>query len=124
MGGEQAAILLVGVVHVFAVCVLLWMLVKAGDGAPGCGFWFGNDARDEPEPPPEPVAPGGAQLPLPVAEQSRVRLREPGRISRRPPAPGAATRARAPPRPHARSRLSRRGRYTRPPHGEGMSQLR
>ena len=26
MGGEQAAILLVGVVHVFAVCVLLGML--------------------------------------------------------------------------------------------------
>ena len=87
MGGEQAAILLVGVVHVFAVCVLLWMLVKAGDGAPGLGFWFGNDSRDEPEPPPEPVAPGGAQLPLPVAEQSRVRLREPGRISGARPRP-------------------------------------
>lgn len=81
MGGEQAAILLVGVVHVFAVVVLLWMLVKAGDGAPGIDFWFGNDSRDEPEPPAEPVAPGGAALPLPVSDRSRVRLREPGRLA-------------------------------------------
>jgi len=87
MGGEQAAILLVGVVHVFAVCVLLWMLVKAGDAAPGWGFWFGNDSRDEPEPPPEPVAPGGAALPLPLSEQSSVRLREPGRLADSRPRP-------------------------------------
>ena len=62
--------------------------MKAGDGAPGIDFWFGKDSRDEPpEPPREPVAPGGAQLPLPVAEQSRVRLREPGRIAAAHPRP-------------------------------------
>ena len=46
--------------------VLLWMLVKAGNGASGIDFWFGNDARDEPEPPPEP--PTWAAPEAPVAE--------------------------------------------------------
>jgi hypothetical protein len=81
MGGEQAAILLVGVVHVLAVFVLIWMLVQSSEGAPGLGWWFGNDQGDEPEPPRDPVAPGGAALPLPVADPSPVRLRGPGRIA-------------------------------------------
>lgn len=94
MGGQQAAILLVGVAHVLAAIVLLWMLSRSGDRAPGLGFWFGPDPGDEPATPPEPVAPGGAALPLPDAQPSAARLRGPGRLAdahpRRPRRPDHA----------------------------------
>lgn len=87
MGGEQAAILLVGVAHVLAAIVLLWMLMRSGDRAPGLGFWFGPDPGDDPTPPHEPVAPGGAAIPLPDAQGSAKRLRGPGRLADAHPRP-------------------------------------
>ncbi len=87
MGGEQAAFLLIGVSHVIAVVALLWMLFSVGDRPLGLGFWFGDDAGDEPPAPPEPVAPGGAALPLPGADASDVRLRGPGRLADAYPRP-------------------------------------
>jgi hypothetical protein len=87
MGGEQAAFLLIGVSHVIAVAALLWMLFNVGDRPLGFGFWFGDDDADEPRPPQEPLAPGGAALPLPGADASDVRLRGPGRLADAYPRP-------------------------------------
>lgn len=87
MGGEQAAFLLVGASHVVALLALLWMLFSVGDRPLGLGFWFGTDPGDDPGPPPEPVAPGGAALPLPDAQGSDVRLRGPGRLADAHPRP-------------------------------------
>lgn len=89
MGGQQAAILLVGLTHVMALLVLLWVLFRSGDRPLGLGWWLGEDDHDDdPGPPPEPVAPGGAALPLPDARPAGVRLRGPGRLAdAHPPRP-------------------------------------
>ena len=82
MGGQQAAFLLVGVSHVLGAVLFIWMLTRAGGAAPGRGFWFGPDPGDDPIPPQDdPIAPGGAALPLPYAQASDVRLRGPGRLA-------------------------------------------
>jgi hypothetical protein len=87
MGGEQAAFLLVGVSHVLGAVLLIWMLTRAGGAAPGRGFWFGPDPDDDPIPPQDPIAPGGAALTLPHAQASDVRLRGPGRLADARPLP-------------------------------------
>ncbi len=66
----------------------IWMLTRAGGAAPGRGFWFGPDRDDDPRPPQDdPIAPGGAALPLPHAQASDVRLRGPGRLADARPLP-------------------------------------
>ena len=88
MGGQQAAILLVGVAHVLALAALIWMLISGADKPFGIGFWFGTDTDDgPPPPPPDPDTPGGATLPLPDAQGSAVRLRGPGRLADAHPRP-------------------------------------
>jgi hypothetical protein len=85
MSGPVAAILLTMIVHVIAFVVLFatmgsemvdWLRKPRHD-----------DGDDDQWPEFEPVAPepGGGGLPLPDAEQSPVRLREPGRIGERRP---------------------------------------
>ena len=82
MGSKDAAILLTVVVHVVGTLLLVWLLVQGQEDRPDLrGWWRGDDGRDGPQPRDEPPAPRGGGLPLPVAQPSRVRLREPGRIA-------------------------------------------
>ena len=87
MRGEQAAFVLIGVSHVIALVALLWMLFSAKDRPFGLGWWLGPDEDQGPGPTPDPVAPGGAALPLPTGQPSAVRLRGPGRLADAHPRP-------------------------------------
>ncbi|HEX3316483.1 MAG TPA: hypothetical protein VHR88_00570 [Solirubrobacteraceae bacterium] len=86
---EGGLILLLTGVHALGLgllCGMLWLSFKADDRASGDddgdGGW-GNDRR----PPEDSHGPRDGGLPLPDAEQSKVRLREPGRLSERLPKP-------------------------------------
>ena len=86
---EGGLILLLTGVHALGLgllCGMLWLSFKADDRTSGeddgDGGW-GNDRR----PPEDSRGPRDGGLPLPDAEQSRVRLREPGRIAQRLPRP-------------------------------------
>ena len=82
MSSKDAAILLIGVMHVAAVVVLVRLLVHGQDQRPDLlGWWRGDDRPPEPPPRDEPPRPSAGGLPLPVAAPSAVRLREPGRIA-------------------------------------------
>ena len=82
MSGPVLAILLTAVVHFIGFGLLFALLGQEmigffrGDGSDGGdgGLW------PEPEAPSDP-GPGGIGIPLPDADPSAVRLREPGRIS-------------------------------------------
>ena len=82
MSGPVLAILLTAVVHFIGFGLLFAMLClemrgffrgESADGGDG-GLW------PEPEAPSDP-SPGGIGIPLPDADPSSVRLREPGRIA-------------------------------------------
>lgn len=79
--GEVVAIGLTLAVHVLGGFALIYMLVKDSDG--GALDWWPRD-DDGPSGPRDPIAPlpigGGGGLPLPAADTSPVRLREPGSI--------------------------------------------
>ena len=79
--GEVIALALTVVVHILGGFALIYMLVKDGDG--GALDWWPRD--DDGGPPRDPIAPapvgGGGGLPLPVADASPIRLREPGTIA-------------------------------------------
>jgi hypothetical protein len=79
--GEVIALGLTLGVHILGGFALIYMLVKDSDG--GALDWWPRE--DDDGPPRDPIAPaplgGGGGLPLPVAEPSPVRLREPGTIA-------------------------------------------
>jgi hypothetical protein len=86
VGGPEAALLLTFVVHVIGVVVLIWAIVANQDEPPDWrSWWYGDDDGGEPEP--APPTPRGGGLPLPDADQSPVRMREPGRLADGYPAP-------------------------------------
>ena len=87
MSGATLSILLLFVVHVIAFVALFAVL-----GGDMIDFFRPKRRGDDwgNEPPDEPVAPvpgGTGGLPLPDAQQTPVRLREPGRIAERYPRP-------------------------------------
>jgi hypothetical protein len=79
--GEIIALGLTLGVHILGGFALIYMLVANSDG--GALDWWPRD--DDDGPPRDPIAPkpvgGGGGLPLPVADPSPVRLREPGTIA-------------------------------------------
>ena len=78
MTKEVLALALTVLVHVIGMAALVWALLLDDDNRPDWrGWWPGGD--DEPPAPP-PQGPRGG-LPLPDAEPSSVRLREPGRLA-------------------------------------------
>jgi hypothetical protein len=75
---EVLALALTVLVHVIGMAALVWALLIDDDNRPDWrGWWPGSD--DEPPAPP----PNGPRdgLPLPDAEASSVRMREPGRLA-------------------------------------------
>ena len=87
---ELLALLLTFFVHLLGGAVLIWALMDRDDeDASSWRDWWPRDDRG-PEPPVEPLAPGGDGVLAPVlpdAQPSPVRLREPGRIGDRKAAP-------------------------------------
>jgi hypothetical protein len=84
MSGPVAAILLTLIVH-FIGFILLFADARQGHDRllPGSSSGGGDGGMwPEPEPPADP-APSGTGIPLPDADPSSVRLREPGRIAER-----------------------------------------
>jgi hypothetical protein len=76
---EVLALALTVLVHVIGMAALVWALLHDDENRPDWrGWWPGGD-DDPPAPPPTPRDRGG--LPLPDAEPSPVRLREPGRLA-------------------------------------------
>jgi len=108
MSAQIIAIGLTFVVHVVGAVFLVWAMIGSDDDVYGLrGWWPRDDDGGGPPRPPEPDAgPGG--LPLPTAEPSPARLREPGRLADAHPAP--RRRPEHPRRPvpeHERARRSR-----------------
>jgi hypothetical protein len=87
MDGATAGFLLIGMSHLVALVALFWMLLRNGDSSIDGGWFLGRDDEHEPRRPRRPRGPGGDALPLPDAQPSAVRLREPGRIADAHPAP-------------------------------------
>lgn len=80
VGGPEAALLLILVVHLIGSVVLIWAIFSGDDEKPDWrGWWRGDD--DEPDQPRAPDPRGGLGVPLPDAEQAVARLREPGRLA-------------------------------------------
>jgi hypothetical protein len=78
--GEVVALALTLAVHVLGGFTLIYMLVREGDD--NVRDWWPGDDDDGPPPAPRPRPSGGGDgLPLPSAEPSGVRLREPGTIA-------------------------------------------
>ena len=78
MTKEVLALALTVLVHVIGMAALVWALLLDDENRPDWrGWWPGGD--DEPPAPPPQEPRGG--LPLPDAEPSSVRLREPGRLA-------------------------------------------
>lgn len=87
MDGATAGFLLIGISHLVALIALVWMLLRNGDQSLDAGWFLGGGDDGEPQPPRDPRKPGGDALPLPGAEPSAARLREPGRIADAYPPP-------------------------------------
>jgi hypothetical protein len=98
VSSEALALGITFLIHAIGICVLFGALLRSDDDDGGGGWrdwWPRDDDGPEPDPGPGP--------PLPGAEQSPVRLREPGRL--------ADAHARAPRRPeHAPQRVPQRER--------------
>jgi hypothetical protein len=112
---EGGLIILLTGVHALGLgllCGMLWLSFRADDRTSGedegDGGW-GNDRR----PPEDSRGPRDGGLPLPDAEQSRVRLREPGRLSDRLDRP-ERRRTEEPVRVPARRQVSGVSRQERP----------
>jgi hypothetical protein len=65
-------------VHVIGMAALVWALLLDDDSRPDWRGWWPRDDDGSAPPPP---GPRGGGLPLPDAEPSAVRLREPGRLA-------------------------------------------
>ena len=78
MSSEALALGITFLIHAIGLCVLFGALLRTDDGG-GWRDWWPRDDDDEPSPKPGP--------PLPGAEQSKVRLREPGRLADAHPRP-------------------------------------
>jgi hypothetical protein len=95
------ALALTVLVHVIGMAALVWALLLDDDNRPDWrGWWPGGD-DEPPAPPPSPRDRDG--LPLPDAQPSTVRLREPGRLAGGHPRP-ARRPEHAPERVPARER--------------------
>jgi hypothetical protein len=100
---EVLALALTVLVHVIGMAALVWALLLDDENRPDWrGWWPGGD-DDPPAPPPPPTPRDRGGLPLPDAESSAVRLREPGRLADGHPRP-ARRPAHAPEREPARER--------------------
>jgi hypothetical protein len=97
---EVLALALTVLVHVIGMTALVWALLHDDEKRSDWRDWWPRD-DEPPEPPPEPRDRGG--LPLPDADPSAVRLREPGRLADRLPPP-ARRPEHAPERQPARER--------------------
>jgi hypothetical protein len=85
MGGAQLLLMVAGVHALALACVALLMLPALRDGQWQAGWRSEGDSDDgwghgPPPPPTRPEPPRGG-IPLPDAEQTRVRFREPGRLA-------------------------------------------
>ena len=101
MTKEVLALALTVLVHVIGMAALVWALLLDDDNRSDWrGWWPGGD-DEPPAPPPTPRDGGG--LPLPDAQPSAVRLREPGRLADAHPRP-ARRPEHAPTRVPARER--------------------
>lgn len=76
---EVLALALTVLVHVIGMGALVWALLHDDENRPDWRGWWPGEDDDPPAPPPTPRDRGG--LPLPDAEPSAARLREPGRLS-------------------------------------------
>jgi hypothetical protein len=99
VSNEALALGITFLIHVIGICALFALMLSSSEDGGWRDWWprdddgGGGDGPDDPGPGP----------PLPVAEQSAVRLREPGRL--------ADVRRRAPRRPeHAPQRVPQRER--------------
>jgi hypothetical protein len=82
---EVLALALTVLVHVIGMAALVWALLLDDENRPDWrGWWPGGD--DEP-PAPASTPPDRGGLPLPDAQPSAVRLREPGRLADGHPRP-------------------------------------
>jgi hypothetical protein len=83
MSGPVAAIILTVVVHVIGAAVLVWAMAgrEALDVFKTSGGGGDDGGRPRGPAPVEPPAGPTGGVPLPEAERSGVRLREPGRIA-------------------------------------------
>jgi hypothetical protein len=86
---EIVALVLTFVVHVIGAGLLIWGMLDREEGSSGWRGWWPRDDDERPDGPDRDPAPGGDRLPLPLpgAEPSPVRLREPGRAGERYPRP-------------------------------------
>jgi hypothetical protein len=76
---EVLALALTVLVHVVGMGALVWALLRDDDTRQDWRGWWGGGDDDGNAPPPD--GPRGGGLPLPDAEPSAVRLREPGRLA-------------------------------------------
>jgi hypothetical protein len=105
MTAEVLALGLTLAVHIVGACALIGLLVR-NDEAEIRDWWPGDDDGGPPRDTPQPTRPrpdGGGGVPLPDAEPSAARLREPGHIAERYPRP-ARRPAHAPEREPAPTR--------------------
>ncbi len=77
-----AAIIFTIVIHTLGIPVMIWA-VRGEEGMRGLWNWLpgddeGGDGGSKLPDDPEPVAPSGGGMPLPVSEPARTRLREHG----------------------------------------------
>jgi hypothetical protein len=85
VSGEALALGITFLIHVVGLCLLFGLLLT-GDDRSGWREWWPRDdgGGGSPPPPDEPRPPGP---PLPDAEPSVARLREPGRLADAHPQP-------------------------------------
>jgi hypothetical protein len=82
---EVLALALTVLVHVIGMAALVWALLIDDDNRPDWrGWWPGGDDDEPSAPPPKGPRDG---LPLPDAQPSKVRMREPGRLADALPRP-------------------------------------
>lgn len=89
---EIIALGLTFLVHVLGAVALIWAMLDDERGWRAIKDWWPRDddpRRDDDDPVQGPDGPRGlpAALPMPTAEPSAVRLREPGRIGEQKPRP-------------------------------------
>ncbi len=90
MTGQQIAILITAVSHLGAGAILVGMLFRLGGSRPqDLRSWWDDDGGSAgPDQNRPDRSPGGGGIPLPDADSSDLRLRQPGRLAdrrRRPP---------------------------------------
>jgi hypothetical protein len=81
---EVLALALTVLVHVIGMAALVWALLIDDDNRPDWRGWWPDDDDEPSAPPPHGPRDG---VPLPDAEPSKVRMREPGRLADAHPRP-------------------------------------